>query len=497
MAVLVSYASGNINAAATWATTSTYSGARSSNATALGTTTTSSNTPSFILNDTVDAVALLVSRVNTTPTGTATVELYNMNTASVSGTCTINTSDIQVSDGSNAGWYVFKFASSVAGGGSTYTVRPYTSASNQVWLWRNSATTSDWSKFLRTTTTQAPVGGDTLIVAGELTGAGTGTTIAVTVDYECPLAFASNILNTNEVYPAISVNRRGILQFSTTANSTLISSGHLNVYAGGTLWMGNTSTAIPSTATANLYFNVATNSGYGLNVFGGGTFISQGSPRTSGKSVVVTKLTANASVNAQTLTVATDTGWLSGDQIAIASTSRTYTEYDGDRVLSSNATASTLTLVANTTYAHLGDTANELQAHVILLNRNVIVRGTSNAFNALVVLTDHANVNCAWTEFRYVGSDTDGSRGICISQKLSTQTFQTNTSLNYCSVRETRSHGIEVFKYATNSTIAITNTSVYKFGDSLASGWSPTSSKKRRIRDSATSNSPSPNSTFA
>ena len=464
MATFVTRASGNINATATWAQALNFVATRSTNLVLLGTTTTSSNTPSFVLSTAVDAVGLQVAGRSASPTGTMTVELYDINAASVAGTCTINVSDIVDSDGQNGGWYVFKFSGGAhTAAGNTYTVRPYTSSSAQVYLWRATATTNDWSKFLRGSSSSALAlnGSDQIIIAGEHTGAGAKTDWSVTVDYDMTQQFnGGSTGDSSETNPSVWINRGGTLTFATTDSSayTLICSG-LGVFAGGTLQVGTTGTPMPSNSTALVDIR---NNGM-FTVVGGATFIAQGSPRTSGNPTVFTKLTANAAVNATSLTVADSTGWLSGDTIAVASTTRTATGQHENRALSVNATASTLTLASNTTYAHLGDTTNEMQAHVILLNRNVRLIGES-AKPAVVRWTDDCSVDCDWAEFRYVSTNATNKRGINIYRRNVNVTRTANISLVSCSIRDSANYAINADTASNGVTLNISNTCIYNYG---------------------------------
>ena len=465
MATFVSRTSGTINSASVWATVVNLTTGRNNGTTLLGTSATASNTPPFVLSTTVDAVGLQVARKFSTASGTMTVELYDMNAASVVGTCTVNVSDIPFGDTFNAGWHVFKFASSVPASGNTYTIRPYCSSSTSMYLWRNSATTNDWSKFVRTTSTPGlnKDNTDQLIIAGEHTGVGAQTTYTVTVDEG--LTFELNGGSTgasSETNPSVWINDAGVLTFANAASQTYtMNTAGLGVFAGGRFQIGNATAVIPSNTTATVIIN---NNGI-FAVYGDGTFVAQGSPRTAGKSVVFTKLTANAAVSATALTVADDTGWLSGDTIAVASTTRTYSQYDADRVLSSNATASGLSVTAGMTYAHIGDASNEMQAHVVLLNRNVRILGET-VKRAIVRWTDNCTVDCDWVEFKDISTNSANSKGISIYKRTTSDMGPLSINMSYCVVRDGASRALDIIDARTGYSpdITIEHSTFYNFG---------------------------------
>lgn len=110
-----------------------------------------------------------------------------------------------------------------------------------------------------------------------------------------------------------------------------------------------------------------------------------------------------------TLDVATDTGWLSGDSVSIASTSRTYTQCENG-TLSGDASSSLLTLTDALVYAHSG--TSPTQAEVILLTRNVKIYGASSTLQAYINIAANSTVDVDWVEFYWLGSNTSAKKGI-------------------------------------------------------------------------------------
>jgi len=130
---------------------------------------------------------------------------------------------------------------------------------------------------------------------------------------------------------------------------------------------------------------------------------------TYGKNIYYCKLNTDEAIAQTTLGVDTDTGWLSGDTIAIASTSRTQGDCES-RVLDANANASDMTVTAGLSAAHSG--TSPTQAEVILLTRNVSVFGASAALQTFIDIKNTATVDIDWTEFYWLGSGTANKQGI-------------------------------------------------------------------------------------
>lgn len=382
---------------------------------------------------TVDGVALKLS-VRTGITGTLSVHLAIAGVEVPGTLVTINTADLPVSATAdlNGGWIFFKFASPVTLAGATsYTVEAKTSSSAQVSLFSTSG--SNWSRALVTTTTGAPVAGDDVIIGGEYTGAGTSNSFTITMDETGSTDYGAN--STSLVTPAIAICAKSTLAFGSTAstNYNLKISGHLIIYSGGTFNMGTIATPIPRTGSAVVQFDCGANVDFGLTPRNLSTWNSQGLSRTSGKTIYSAKLNADAAANATTLNIDTDTGWLSGDSIAVATTTRTASQCESG-TLNGNAGASSLTVngfagtgggVAN---AHSG--TSPTQAEVILLTRNVRVIGASISLQAFIDIKATANVDCDWTEFKWLGSATANKRGIDSANTTGSVSFQ------YCSIRD-------------------------------------------------------------
>lgn len=450
MANLISRVTGNWLTASTWGLVDTTSLliSRASNAvvpTSAGSTARSSAfTPGAI---TIDGIAINIAN-RTGTTGTMTVELWN-NTGSavVSGTTvTINVSDLPAftTASNDSGWTVFAFSSVALSAATDYMVQITTSSSTQVSVFAN-ATTNNWSRLLRTTTTQAPAAGDDMVVAGELTGAGTSNSYTVTMNSTSATDYGSGVADGSSITPALCVSCNGTLTFGTAAatNYILRLSGNLANARTGTINVGTTGTPIPRDSTAVVEFDCAADADFGWHNHGG-TCNIQGLSRTSGKNVEKCLLDTDEAVGQTVLGVDTDTGWLSGDQIVIATTSRTLDQSEL-RTLASNASATELTITAGLTYAHSGTAPT--QAEVINLTRNVKIRSVSSTAMTFMHNNQTAVVDIDWAEVYYMGAEVAvvDWRGVTVT------TTTGDFNMQHCSLHDFDDHGFYVAGTAVNN----------------------------------------------
>lgn len=448
MATLLSAATGNFTSSGTWAlcnstaevdseTNSTSS--LTSYAPANGATGTQF-APGII---TIDGIAIKIA--TNQATGTFTVDLYNNTiSAQVSGSeVTVNVTDLPL-----VGWAFIKFASPITLlAANNYIVQIKSSSNNTVTLYRD-ATAANWSRQFRTTTAQAPAAGDKLIIAGELTGAGTGNSFTVTMDSTASTSYGST------AFPqSITVNKRGTFTFGTSAstNYKLQFKGIMQVNDAATLNTGTTGTPMPSTSTATIQFDVAANVDTGLIINSGGTWNGRG----NALSFVKTLLAANASAAATSLTTSDSTGWKNGDTIAIASTTRTLADNES-KALTADASGTSLTIAA-ITVAHSG--TSPTQAELGNLTRNVKILGTSSSLQGYVLFQSGAIVDLQYLEFANLGSGTTNKRGIDVLQTTGTLNFQYN-SLHDFSVAN--SNGLRV-SGTTGNALVISNNVFYNF----------------------------------
>lgn len=243
-----------------------------------------------------------------------------------------------------------------------------------------------------------PVEGDTVIIAN---------THTVTIDQNITIGADS-------ATAAINIAAGGKLEllYTAAADYTLTLKGNLAI--NGTLEIGTVANPIP---TARL-FTIKTNYSATLAVGKYGILINDGSTCTiQGVSMSYDRalLAANVVVNGTSLTTDVSTGWVSGDVIAVASTSRTYTECEnGD--LNGAASGTTLTVHGfggaggGVAYAHSG--TSPTQAEIINLTRNILITAYNTSYNGYIVINTTAVIDIDWTEFSYLGSATVDKYGI-------------------------------------------------------------------------------------
>lgn len=453
MAVLKSIASGNWLTASTWGLvdSTSYLNAETGSeilTTAFSGTRSQAFTPGAI---TVEGIAVKLS-VRSGTTGTISVHLaLNSTHVEVAGTLvTINVSDLPAAATAdlNGGWIYFKFASPVTLSAATaYEVEATTSSASQVSLFRDS-TADNIARALVTTTTQAPVAGDDMIVAGEYTGAGTSNTITVTMNETATTDYGA--ASTSLVTPALAICSKGVLTWGTTAatNYNLKLSGNLIVYADATMNMGTTGTPCPRDSTMKLNFDCGANVDFGLTIRNLGTWNAQGLSRTSGKNIYYCKLNTDEAVNSTSLGVDIDTGWLDNDEIVVASTTRTASQSEKG-TLNGNAGASSLTVDgfagAGGGLANAHEGTAPVQAEVILLTRNVSLFGASASLQSYVDIKATATVDIDWAEFYWLGSATTNKRG------FETANTTGSFAMNYSSIHDMGVSSSMGFSYTATS----------------------------------------------
>lgn len=418
MANLISYADGSFTGATTFATVdSTALVTTSATVTALSTSNLDSANfqPGAI---TVDGVAVKISsRGIGAGANTMSITLRNTTAGSDVKTVVINVSDLPVSTVAlaNGGWIFCKFdAATLLLAATNYCIRAVLSSTSTTVGLHTNGTANNWQHMLRTTTPATPTTGDDTFILGEWSAATNPATLearVVTMDNEATTQFGANA-NYNSNTPSLFIGKGGTLNYAYAGgkNYYLKLAGMLLVSSGGTLTIGTVANPIPRNSTAVLELVTAANKLYAVSAQTGSTFTAQGLSRTSGKNTWKAMLTANASNPDTDLTVDTDTGWLSGDEIGIAATSRTQADCEV-RVLNGDAGASTLNLTAPVSATHMGSAATFQQAEIILLTRNVKIRCTNTAYPG-VLGTGDALVDMDWVQFSSIaGSFNPDSAG--------------------------------------------------------------------------------------
>jgi hypothetical protein len=405
MATLHSVQSGDFTTSTTWGLVNATSAVLTYTSQGFpGTTPTASPTftPGVI---TVQGISIHISNRSTSAIGTFTVQLFNATTTIVVASVTINATDLFNNNGSTnnpLGWVYFKFDTPVTTvAAQLYSVRLINSNGNQVSV--NFLTTAqNWTKVLVTTTNQVPAATDVLIISGQHTAAGVSATYSVTM----------NSTSNATAYGNLFVSSKGTLIYGTASstNYSLRLAGNLLVHYSGTLQIGSVTDPIPATSTATLEILCTTALQFTIVVLG--TMTTYGSPKT-----IDTKLAANVIVGATNSTTSTTTNWRNGDLIVVPSTTRTYTQYEL-KTLSATASGTTLTHNAYTN-AHGGSVINRVQADVVNLTRNVIIRsatGTLLTNKTNIQMRDPSITSFFYTAFLALGTGTTTlNSGICVA----------------------------------------------------------------------------------
>ena len=366
MANLIAAATGNFTAAGTWgAVDSTSELDSEANSTAISTSNLDSSqfTPGAI---TVDAVAVKLAARASSPSGTFTVTLWDATASSSAAAVTVNVSDLP---SAGLSWALFKFGSpATLTAGHAYDVRVTCSAAgSQVTLYRD-GTSNNWSRKLRTTTTQAPAANNHLVIANELTGAGTSNSIVVTMNNTATTTWGPSTVGTQGVV----VSNFGTLTFGTSASTNYYFRwrGIFQICSGGTLNIGASGGRIPVSSTVTLEMDCSSNADSRLRVDTGGDIEIWGADKNPW-----TTLTADAAASGTGLTVVDTTGWQASDQLGLSPTGNSVTESER-RTVSVVGSSTTATIDA-LSFAHKG--TGLVIGVVANLTRNVKFRSVSTS----------------------------------------------------------------------------------------------------------------------
>jgi len=456
MATLVSMISGNFTSAGTWGVSDSTSELDSeAGSVSVGTSYTTSSTfiPGAI---TVQAIGLKVIGSSTGLSGTFTAELYNSTDATITAAVTVNLIDVicvnsvTISDN----WVFFGFSPVLLVAGKSYAVRAKLSTGTCSF---RVLSTSNLSRILVTTTTASPSSGDKLLISGNLTGAGTGNDVEVTMDN-----------TTNTSFGGIMIGRRGTLRYSTVPGSVykLVIGGHamgaavglrgIEVCNSGLLEIGSLLSGMPSSATGQLQFLCGKNIAFGLEARIFGRINTYGSPK-----LPYTRLSATASGTATTLQVASNSGWQIGDTIGIAANRRVANQHEIN-VITGLIGATGIILASGLTNDHDGGfnaQGDEVGAHIGNLTENVQIFGSGITSCGYITVATRAIMSARNTEFYWLGSAATTKCGINTQALLSAF----SCDITSCSIHDffqTNNAGI-IITSNTNAPVTYSNNFLY------------------------------------
>ena len=384
---------------------------RSSSAsqTAISTTLTTSTTniPGAI---NVDGINLLVQGRSSSVANTFTLQLFNSTTSTGVKTVTINTNDIPATTVNFNSFLYFKFdAPTLLTAGQSYAIRMSASTTaNQVTVYR-SATANDFTFNYVTSTTAAPISGDTLFIQGSYTGTTTPSFQTVT--------YAET--GTTPSYSGLNVSSYGILTLENAPNKNYFLSMTPLAAAGQQFWVngngivrfGTSGSPLDNSSTFVLRLPSTIANGNGILIDGlGSEFSAFGRPITR-----AAKLNANVGANTgNTITTDIVTNWsastITGDLALIGSSTRGTSVIEAKTITGSTGT--TVAFSTNVTNAKSGTTGT--QTPVVYLGGNIIFTGstTTNTFNIRQRFSSKLYLNNVGLS--QLGSSTTNFRGLTI-----------------------------------------------------------------------------------
>jgi hypothetical protein len=488
MSTLICNGTGNLTGAATFAAAEAGALAlvlnRNTTTAIAAATTVTSTTFTITSGKTVDAILLWLKCTAASPTGTFKVDLQKSGVSQ--GSVTVNKADLPDSTNAIPIPVLFKLSAGGAGTGtSVWTIVITTTGTGTVTAAIASATATNFTRACRTTTAATPAAADDLYIIGELTGAGTHTARTVTMDSTAATAYGNGAVNSTTVAGGgIHVAYYGTLSYGTSAstNYVLRVAGDLIVYQQGPFNIGASGAEIPRTSTAVLEFQPASADGdFGLRCLDNAVVNGFGLSRTSGKNIVKCKMTADAAASGvapstSTLSVDTDTGWLSGDIVAVASTTRTASDCEFG-TLNADAGASSI-VVKNMTVGAAGNaippTSNRgllaahsgtspTQAEIGLLTRNVKIRSTSATLMTYVYCAALSTVNFSWVEMYYLGTNNANKRGLEVDAGATANA----KSVTFCSIHDCDAQCV-YFGNSTSLNVTFSNNVIWQSAAQIA-----------------------------
>jgi len=461
MATIHSAGTGNWTSSSTWALVdaTSFLDSRANVSFATG-GTTQSFTPGAI---TVAGISLQLRGRSTSPSGTFNVALYTGAAVVAGATVTINVSDLPDTNGDQSGflqnsWTYFKFASPVTLLAATsYYIRA-TGGAIQVAVQRN-ATVNNWSRALVTTTNQSPASTDTIIVAGEYTGAGTNSSVTVTMDNTAAGA----------TYGTIYLANKGVLTYG-TASSTfyrLVQGRDSSFLVGtaGEFYIGSSGYPMPvgSTALHEIGPTAANISGLVVE----GKYEAYGATM----SYTMAKLATNEAAGSTTSLFEVSTGWRVGDTILFPSTAYNIPgAVDTETIDSVTGPTVTHTALA---HAHGGSASEYVQATVGNLTRNVLILGTNVATAPLGIVRGlNASLKLSYVEMRNFGGTTTTSPALLLGTSAGFQSPGMVVDIKGCSIHRTAATTgtLGIYHFAdpgvtgSTATVTITDSIIYNYG---------------------------------
>lgn len=424
---------------------------------------------------TVEGIILWLRGVNNN-SGKLSAEIYNATSASsVVGTeVEINVSDLfsmsptVTSTNQCGGAFYLKFSSSVTLAAATnYNIRVKSSVSSSVYL--NSVSSSNWSRGLVTSTTAAPSASDNLFILAPFTTTSTPSTVVCTMNNTSSTVFGS-----------VQVSGFGKVELENLASTDYVlkiaNGGLYKNYTNGISEFGTSSSRVQSTSSILLELQSSSSGGNGLDIRSPSVFKMYGASKTR-----KAKLNSNASAGATSLTTDISTGWLNGDEIAIANTTRASNSFD-KKALTANASGTTLTITA---IATAKEGTSPVQADLGNCTSNAKIYGSS-ATNTAYVVGDINSFRGGYSfefdqvEFRYFGSATANKHGISFLGQ------STNIKIKDCAFHDLSSSARVIYSNNTHGDFEATGNIIYGGSYAVDIISSPTIAATSKLNDNLT-----------
>lgn len=292
----------------------------------------------------------------------------------------------------------------------------------------------NWSATASWTGAAVPIEGDTVIIQN-------GDTI--TIDQTITVG-------ADTTTAAIDVVSGGKLEVLSTvaADYTLTCKGDLKTSSGGTIEFGTVANPIPAARIFTVKLNYSASLAEGKYGFiNNGDMIMQGASKTPH-----TLLTSDLSATGTVWTVGDTTNWAVGDKVAIASTTRTYSQHEQE-VIQTVDSGTQITCVAGVTNAHSG--TSPTQAEVINLTRNIVITSYNTTYRGYVYCVLGSTSNVDYVEFYMLGYNTTNKHGVEIKTTTSDA-----TNFAYCSVWGNAASNSPFYLYSAQN-VTIDNCVVY------------------------------------
>lgn len=247
-------------------------------------------------------------------------------------------------------------------------------------------------------------------------------------------------LGNDSATAAINIQTGGKLQYLYTASNDLVMQLKGDLVVGGTLEIGTSVNAIPQSRHVTIKLN---NSGsladgkYGLKANAGSVVNIYGATKN-----ILNTLSADAAANATSIGFGNSpTNWQNNDEIALAPTTRTSTQFE--KITVGSIVGSTVNVGVgggsggnSLLNAHGGGSVANVVAEVINLTQNILITSFSTTAGGFITIATTCVWNSRYTEFSYLGANATNQKGLDI------QTTTGTCNIQNCTIHDSRYAGV-------------------------------------------------------